>query len=67
MDTITNPAPMKYKTVPSPEYPGAYVTPLKTYQSVTIEKGYTSPDNARSTILDDLDNVQSSINVRSGY
>lgn len=65
MKIITNPAPMEYHTVPSPEYPGAYVTPLKTYTSVTIQKGYASPDNALSTIMEDMDKVQHSFQVRS--
>ena len=62
---ITNPAQMEYDIVPSPEYPGAYVTPLKTHTGVTIQKGYAAPDNALTTITEDLDKVQSSFQVRN--
>ena len=63
LDFITNKSFMEYPFLPRYVVPGAYVTPLKTYDAVTVRNGYTSPDNARTTIMDQLKSVKSSLEV----
>ena len=60
---ITNTANMEVVLPPPADIPGAYVTPLKKYSDVTVVSGYTSPDNAKDTVLASLGKVQSSLQV----
>ena len=60
---ITDSAQMNVVKPPAANIPGAYVTTLKQYSGVTVEKGYTSPDNALDTVSSSLDSVQSSLQV----
>ena len=61
---ITNTSHMSY-TMPKggERVPGAFVTKLIPHRNVEIKKVYTSPDNARDTLLSSLRNVQYSLNV----
>ena len=56
-------SPMKVVMPPPADIDGAYVTPLKKYSDVTVVRGYASPDNALNTVMDSLQNVQSSLQV----
>ena len=56
-------SPMKVVMPPPADIPGTYVTPLKRYSDATVVRGYTSPDNALDTVMDSLQNVQSSLQV----
>lgn len=64
---ITDSTHMVVTTPPPADIPGAYVTSLKQYSGVTVERGYTSPDNALETVSSSLDNVQSSLQVLCVY
>ena len=61
---ITDSTTMAVNMPPPADIAGAYVTPLKKYSDVTVESGYTSPDNALDTVMDSLQKVQSSLQVR---
>ncbi len=63
LDYIKNTSSMGYPPLPHYVVPGAYVTPLKTYDAVMVKNGYTSPDNARTTIMDQLKSIKSSLEV----
>ena len=63
MAFITDPSRMSITPIPPPEIPGAYVTQLKKYSSVTVKSGYTSPDNALDTVMGQLKAVESSLEV----
>ena len=56
-------SPMKVVMPPPADIDGAYVTPLKKYSNVTVVRGYASPDDALDTVMDSLQNVQSSLQV----
>ena len=62
---ITDTTPMSVILPPPANIDGAYVTTLKKYSHVTVVSGYTSPDNARDTVMGYLDKVQSSLQVRN--
>ena len=54
--------------IPLPDFnvepiPGAYVTSMNTYSGVTVNKGYTAPDNARTTFMEMLGTARSSLRV----
>ena len=61
--TFITSSPMMVAMPPPADIAGAYVTPLKKYSDVTVESGYTSPDNALDTVMDSLQKVQSSLQV----
>lgn len=62
---ITDTTQMSVILPPPANIDGAYVTTLKKYNDVTVVSGYTSPDNARDTVMGYLDKVQSSLQVRN--
>ena len=63
MNIITDTAPLPY-TVPSGgKVSGGYVTKLVPHHGVKIKKAYTSPDNARDTIMSFFPSVQQSLSV----
>ena len=60
---ITNKAKMPYPDIYIPPVEGAYRSSMNTYTGVTINSGYTSPDNARSTFMNMLSSVKSTLDV----
>ena len=61
---ITNTSHMPFTILKGGErVPGAYVTKLIPHRNVEVKKAYTSPDNARDTLLSSLRNVKHSLNV----
>ncbi len=66
LETITSKSVLPYPSIPRPIVPGAYVTTLERYDNVMVSGGYTAPDNARSTILNQLKAVSTSIQVHYG-
>ena len=61
---ITNTSRMPYAILKGGErVPGAFVTKLIPHRNVKIKKVYTSPDNARDTLLSSLRNVKYSLNM----
>ena len=62
MKIITDPAYMPY-TIPHGDVNGGYVTKLIPHSNVKIKRAYTSPDNARDTIMAYFPDVKTSFNV----
>ncbi len=62
---IQDKATMPVNVPPPPSIPGVYMPPLKTYSGVAIKRAYTSPDNARSTIMAYFPTIKHSLQVRS--
>jgi phosphatidylserine/phosphatidylglycerophosphate/cardiolipin synthase-like enzyme len=60
---ITDTAPMPYPILPNNSIPGIFMTELIPHTDVKVKKVYTSPDNARSTLLEYLDNAKKSLNL----
>ena len=60
---MTNPKPMDTGNTGPYPVPGAFITSLTDHDQVTIVKGYTAPDNARDTFINDLDSVKKSLIV----
>lgn len=63
MEYITDKSTMPVPILPRPSVPGAYVTTIKTYSDVIVNSGYTSPDNARDTMMSQLEAVKASLQV----
>ena len=65
MEFITNnkEMPIPDPNIPVPPVEGAYQTAMNTYTQVTINSGYTSPDYARSTFMNMLSSVKSTLKV----
>lgn len=65
MATIKDTSLMDIPKIAAPKIAGAYVTQKRTYKSVMVTRGYTSPDGALDTILSDLSSVKSSLQVHT--
>ena len=63
MKIITDTAHMPFTIPNAPAIPGAFVTKLIKHTNVGIKKVYTSPDNARETLLSFFSSAQNSLNV----
>lgn len=63
MKIITDPAVMPYVTPNHNGVAGAFVTQSITYSNVAIKKGYTSPDNARDTMMSYFPTIKRSLQV----
>ena len=64
MKVITDPAHMPYAMLKNNTIPGAFVTQLIPHPNVVIKQAYTSPDNARDTLMTlSFQNVKSSLQV----
>jgi phosphatidylserine/phosphatidylglycerophosphate/cardiolipin synthase-like enzyme len=59
---ITDPSLLPY-TIPKSEVNGTFVTKLVRYSGVKIKKAYTTPDNARETLLAYLGQTEQSLNL----
>ena len=62
MKIITDPAYMPY-TIPGKDVEGGFVTQLIPHSNVKIKRAYTSPDNARDTVMGYFPDVKTSFNV----
>ena len=64
MKIITDPAHMPYAMLKNQTIPGAFVTQLIPHPNVVIKQAYTSPDNARDTLItSSFHNAKSSLQV----
>lgn len=63
LEYITSKDKISYPAVNIVPVPGAYVTSMKPITGVTVDKGYTAPDDARTTFMDMLGTAKSSLKV----
>lgn len=63
MAIIKDSTPMDIPSTSYPKIAGGYITKKRSYDGVTVTKGYVSPDGALDVMLSDLSNTKSSLKV----
>ena len=63
IERITDAAHMAYPLIANNSAHDVFITELIPHNDVKVKKVYVSPDSARDTLLDYLDNVKKSLNV----